>query len=41
MNDDDTMKKTSEPAKHDWARFDAMTEAERHAARSPIPTRNR
>jgi putative transcriptional regulator len=32
MNDDDTMKKTPEPAKHDWARFDAMTEAERHAA---------
>lgn len=32
MNDDDTMKKTPEPAKQDWARFDAMTEAERHAA---------
>ena len=26
------MKKTAEPAKHEWARFDAMTEAERHAA---------
>ena len=26
------MKTTVEPTKHDWARFDAMTEAERHAA---------
>ena len=32
MNDDNTMKKTDEPTKHDWSRFDAMTEAERHAA---------
>ena len=32
MNDDNTMKKTDEPTKHDWRRFDAMTEAERHAA---------
>ena len=32
MNDDNTMKKTTEPTKHDWSRFDAMTEAERHAA---------
>lgn len=32
MNDDSTMKKTGEPTKHDWTRFDAMTEAERHAA---------
>ncbi len=32
MNDDNTMKKTAEPTKHDWRRFDAMTEAERHAA---------
>jgi len=26
------MKKIAEPTKHDWKRFDAMTEAERHAA---------
>ncbi|MGO8831228.1 MAG: helix-turn-helix domain-containing protein [Roseiarcus sp.] len=32
MNDDNTMKKAAEPTKHDWSRFDAMTEAERHAA---------
>ncbi len=32
MNDDNTMKKTTEPTKHDWRRFDAMTEAERLAA---------
>ena len=32
MNDDNTMKKIAEPTKHDWKRFDAMTEAERHAA---------
>jgi putative transcriptional regulator len=32
MNDDNIMKKTAEPTKHDWRRFDAMTEAERHAA---------
>ncbi len=32
MNDDKTMKKAAEPTKHDWSRFDAMTEAERHAA---------
>ncbi len=32
MNDDNTMKKTAEPTKLDWRRFDAMTEAERHAA---------
>jgi len=30
MKDADTTKKT--PTKHDWRRFDAMTEAERHAA---------
>ncbi len=30
MKDADTTKKT--PAKHDWQRFEAMTEAERHAA---------
>src|SRR5258706_1397901 len=32
MNDDDTMNTTAKPSKHDWSRFDAMTEAERHAA---------
>ena len=30
MKDADTTKKT--PPKHDWQHFDAMTEAERHAA---------
>jgi putative transcriptional regulator len=32
MNEDDIMKKTLEPAPHDWTRLDAMTDAERHAA---------
>lgn len=32
MSGDNIMKKTDEPTKHDWTRFDAMTEAERHAA---------
>lgn len=32
MNADDTMKPTPEPEKHDWSRFDRMSEAERHAA---------
>jgi len=32
MNDANTMKKTAKPPKHDWTRFDAMTEAQRHAA---------
>jgi putative transcriptional regulator len=33
MNDADTMKKTSpKTTKHDWKRFDAMTEAQHHAA---------
>ena len=27
-----TMKKTAKPLKHDWSRFDAMSEAQRHAA---------
>jgi putative transcriptional regulator len=31
MSDDATTKTTS-PTLHDWSRFDAMTEAERHAA---------
>jgi len=32
MSDDSTMKTTPEAPRHDWRRFDAMTEAERHAA---------
>jgi putative transcriptional regulator len=32
MNTGDTMKKTSKTPQIDWSRFDAMTEAERHAA---------
>jgi putative transcriptional regulator len=32
MNDDSTMKTTPEAPNRDWSRFDAMTEAERHAA---------
>ena len=32
MSADDTMKKTAKSPQHDWSRFDAMTEAERHAA---------
>ena len=32
MSDDNIMKKAAEPTKHDWRRFDAMTEAQSHAA---------
>lgn len=32
MNDASTMKKTPKPPKHDWTRFDAMSDAQRHAA---------
>jgi putative transcriptional regulator len=32
MSADNTMKTTTKPTKHDWSRFDAMSEAERHAA---------
>ena len=32
MNDDSTMKTTPKTTKHDWSRFDAMSDAERHAA---------
>ncbi len=32
MSTDNTMKKTAKSAKHDWSRFDAMTEEERNAA---------
>ena len=35
MKNADTTKKT--PAKHDWKRFDAMTEEQRHAAASSDP----
>jgi hypothetical protein len=32
MNDHNPMKTTPETTKHDWSRFDAMSETERHAA---------
>ncbi len=32
MSDANTMKTTPKDLPHDWSRFDAMTEAERHAA---------
>jgi putative transcriptional regulator len=32
MSDENTTKKTGKPERHDWSRFDAMSEAERHAA---------
>ena len=32
MNDDNTTKTTLEATEHDWSRFDAMSDAERHAA---------
>jgi putative transcriptional regulator len=32
MSSDRTMKTTPDAAPHDWSRFEAMTEAERHAA---------
>ena len=32
MSSEPTMKTTPETTKQDWSRFDAMTEAERHAA---------
>jgi hypothetical protein len=40
MNADNTMKPTVKPSKHDWSRFDAMSEAQRHAAaaRGPEPS---
>src|ERR1700730_11595183 len=37
MSADNTMKKIGKPTRHDWSRFDAMTEAERHAARTRAP----
>jgi hypothetical protein len=32
MNADSTIKTTAKPPKHDWSRFDSMTEAQRNAA---------
>jgi|SRR5476651_2300389 putative transcriptional regulator len=32
MNADHAMKTTAKPSKHDWRRFDAMSQAQRHAA---------
>lgn len=32
MSADDTMKTTADATKHDWSRFDTMSEAERRAA---------
>jgi putative transcriptional regulator len=32
MSGENTTKKTGKPERHDWSRFDAMTEDERHAA---------
>jgi putative transcriptional regulator len=32
MSSANTTKKAAKPAKHDWSRFDSMTEKERHAA---------
>ena len=37
MNDAGTMKKIAKPTKRDWTRFDAMTEAQRHAAAMKDP----
>ena len=32
MNADNTTKTTAKPTKHDWSRFDAMSQAQRHVA---------
>ena len=37
MNVDNTMKTTAKPPKHDWSRFDAMSEAQRNAAATHDP----
>ena len=37
MNADNTTKTTAKPLKHDWSRFDAMSEAQRHAAATRDP----
>jgi putative transcriptional regulator len=37
MNADNTMKTKAKPSKHDWSRFDAMSEVQRHAAATRDP----
>ncbi len=37
MNADNTMKTTAKVSKHDWSRFDAMGEAQRHTAATHDP----
>ena len=37
MNADNTIKTTAKPSKHDWSRFDAMSEVQRHAAATRDP----
>ena len=43
MNADNTTKTTAKPPKHDWSRFDAMSEAQRNVAamRDPMQCRLR
>ncbi len=41
MNDDSTMKPTPKTTKHDWSRFDAMSDARAMLPRSPTPMRSR
>jgi putative transcriptional regulator len=37
MSADNTMKRSAKPTKHDWSRFDTMTEKQRHAAAMSDP----
>ena len=37
MNAANTTKTTTKPSKHDWSRFDAMSQAQRHAAATRDP----
>jgi putative transcriptional regulator len=37
MNADNTMKTTAKPPKHDWSRYDAMSDAQRNAAATHDP----
>ena len=37
MSSANTMKTTAKPSKHDWSRFDAMTEKQRHDAAMSDP----
>ena len=37
MSADNTTKRTAKPTKHNWSRFDAMTEKQRHAAAGSDP----